>query len=142
MKGKKIILLTLFLIFAGVGIYLWTQDETSYAIYSGIISLFSITMYFASFNKIEEPEVKYKREVNDILKTYDPILIEVENLPELKDKNIVKTLSFKDIVNAEYEYRKPVYYVHNDTSYDFILINKDDADTFTLKEKEENNSIL
>lgn len=144
MKGnlKKILFLFLFFVFLILSIICLVIDELSIALFMGLFTFFSLILLIKTFSSNKSQESIFKSEVYDILKTYDPILIEVDSIPNLENKNLVKTLSFKDIVNLEYEFRKPVYYVHNEESYDFILINKDDAYTYTTKLDSEKNSLL
>lgn len=140
--NSKLLLSILFVLFVILGITLWFMDEINIALFTFLFAIFSLIL-FCRENKINKsPESIFKSEISNILKTYDAILIEVENIPDLKDKNIIKTQTFKDMVNIEFEFRKPVYYVHNEESYDFILINKEDTYIYTLKINEEKNSLL
>ena len=145
MKGnfKKLLFLSILLIvFIFLSVILVANDEITVALFTSLLAFFSLVFMLKEINDNKNPESLYKAEISDILKSYDTILIELDSIPDLKNKNQIKTLSFKDIVNAEYEYRKPVYYVHNNESYDFILINNNDVYTYTSKLDKEKNSLL
>ena len=144
MKGnlKKLLFLLLLIGLSIISVVLVLHDEITIALFTALFAFFSLILLLREVCINRTPESVYKSEISDILKTYETILIELDSIPDLKDKNLIKTLSFKDIVNAEYEYRKPVYYVHNDESYDFILINDNDVYTYTTKLDKEKNSLL
>lgn len=144
MKGnlKKLLFLLLLIGLSIISIVLILNDEITIALFTALFAFFSLILLLREVCKNRTPESVYKSEIADILKTYETILIELDSIPDLKDKNLIKTLSFKDIVNVEFEYRKPVYYVHNNESYDFILINDNDVYTYTAKLDKEKNSLL
>lgn len=141
-KVKKYIFLILFIILSIASIILVGVNEIKIALFTILFSIFLLILLIKEILDNKSPESIFNGQVSNILKTYETILVEVDNIPNLKDKKITKTLSFKDIVNLEYEYRKPVYFVHNNESYDFILINKDDVYTYTIKLDSEKNSLL
>ena len=99
-------------------------------------------MLVQTMNFDKNPQSKYNSTVKNILRTYDVILVEIDNLPEISERKLVNTTSFKDMVNIEYEYRKPVYYIHDDNSYDFMLLTDENIYAYTLKREEESLSIL
>lgn len=144
MKGnlKKLLFLLLLIGLSIISVILVFNDEITIALFTALFAFFSLILLLREICNNKSTESIYNSEISDILKTYETILIELDSLPDLKDKNLVKTLSFKDIVNVEYEYRKPVYFVHNDNSYDFILINNNDVYTYTTKLDKEKNSLL
>lgn len=140
MKNNKAILgILFFLLLAATGA-LFIIEENTIALFCGIFALFVGALFAKSIVSNSSPEKVYESTVNNILKTYEVILVEIENLPEFEDRKIVQTQSFDDLVNIEYEYRKPVYFIHNEYSYDFMLMTDDELYAYTLKLNEEKRS--
>ena len=142
MKARKLVLTILFAIFLLLSVILVVSNEVNIALFSGLFTVFLGFMLVQTMKMDSSPTSKYNGMVNNILKTYDVILVEVENLPEISERKVVNTTSFKDMVNIEYEYRKPVYYIHNDNAYDFILLTDEEAYVYTLKNDENISSIF
>lgn len=142
MKVSKFICLLLLVLFIGISIYFISINNMVYAFIS--ICMFSITgLAFIKILKITYlPDKVYKKQVNKIIKTYDSVLVEVENLPKLADKKIIKATTFKDIINAQYELRKPIYYMKEEHFCDFILLNQKSAYVYTFKESDDYSSSL
>lgn len=139
--SKEIFLSILLAVLIPLSLYLVYIDEITIAIFSMLFAVFTLIILLINiFDK--DPYKKYNNNINSILKTYDCILVEIENLPDLDEKKIIRTQSFQDIANTEYEVRKPVYYIHNEDSYDFILIDTDDAYTYTERKDESVKSLL
>lgn len=137
MKLSKILLSLLLGIFLILTIYFIYIGNYIYAFISLILFLMA-SLALAKYVKItDDPNKAFKKRIKKILKTYDSILVEIETLPKLSDKKIIKASSFRDIVNAEYELRKPIYFFLQEHAIDFILLNKLSAYTFTMNETEE-----
>ena len=120
MKVKKVLLTSVFALCLILSVLLVTSKEVNYALFSGLFTLFAGFMLIQTMKFDKNPQSKYQSTVKNILKTYDVILVEIDNLPDISDRKFVNTTSFKDMVNIEYEFRKPVYYVHDEDSYDFM----------------------
>lgn len=137
MKLSKILLSLLLGIFLILTIYFIYIDNYIYAFISLLLFLMA-SLSLAKYVKItDDPNKAFKKRIKKILKTYDSILVEIETLPKLSDKKIIKASSFRDMVNAEYELRKPIYFFLQEHAIDFILLNKLSAYTFTMNETEE-----
>ena len=142
MKAKKLALTILFAIFLLLSVILVVSNEVNIALFSGLFTVFIGFMLVQTMKLDSTPENKFYGTVNNILKTYDVILVEVENLPEISERKVVNTTGFKDMVNIEYEYRRPVYYIHDDNSYDFLLLTDEEVYAYTLKNNENELSIF
>lgn len=142
MKVKKVLLASVFALCLILSVLLVTSKEVNYALFSGLFTLFAGFMLIQTMKFDKNPQSKYQSTVKNILKTYDVILVEIDNLPDISDRKLVNTTSFKDMVNIEYEFRKPVYYVHDVDSYDFMLLTDEDIYAYTLKKNEESLSRL
>ena len=61
----------------------------------------------------------------DLIKKYWDKYLKNENvtLPKLKNKSILRTQTFEDLLDAQAETKKPIYYVSKDDSTVFYIIN-------------------
>ncbi len=87
----------------------------------------------------EEPDeysafIKNKKK---ILKTYDSVIVEVENIPNIAGKNIIKVKSIEDLVDAQLELREPIYYKNDNNSCFFLLLHYNEACIFILRMNED-----
>lgn len=102
-------------------------------------ALFILTIYLITYileNKDEESI--YKSKLKKALKNYDAILVESQKFPELKGKNIIKVTNLDDLIDAQIEIRKPIYYmIENETSCSFVLLDTNEACVYILKQNEE-----
>lgn len=142
MKNTKIVIMwTLFVVFIAMFLFLYYIGETSLALLTILFAIFDLIILLQKiFN--DNPSNHYNMQLNHILKSYECILVEIANLPDLTKKKIIPTKSFQDIVNTEYETKKPVYYLKSENAYDFFLINKDEVYVYTIKKDEEAKSKL
>lgn len=142
MKNSKVVLLWITLIVLVLfTAYMFYIKETTFCLYSILFILFDV-IFICKSMFVNNPDKKYNSAINNILKTYDCILVEIEVLPDLTDKKLIITQSFQDIANTEYEIRKPVYYLNNENGYDFLLIDKDEVYTYTIRKEENLNTHL
>ena len=139
---KKILLVLILLACIAISVFMFIDEEYVIAAFCILFALIMVILLHRVIKLNSTPESLFKGTISDILKTYDAILVEVENLPDISDKKLIQTISFKDMVNAEYEFRKPIYYIHNEYAYDFILFNKDDAYVYTVKVGNDKMSIV
>lgn len=124
MKIKSIIELLLGGVCGYFAFYFYLNSKQLVAIIFLVVLLLCIGLFIKSLMDINDP---YNTEIKKLLKTYDSILVEIEILPKTSDKKIVKTKYFKDLVNVQYEVRKPIYYLKEDKGCTFIVMNDDTA---------------
>lgn len=142
MKIKKIVLALIFVLLTIFTIVLLLTDEVSFAIYSAIFDIFVALLLIKEIKLNSSSENYYNGTIKNILKTYDVILVEIENLPDIGDKEIIVLTGFNDIVNTQYECRKPVYYIHDDNTYDFFIITEDIVYIYSAKKEENIKSVF
>lgn len=123
---RKVIILLFFIcsIFTLTMVFL---SEYSLAVFGLVFTLFTTILLFINNKNNKNPYTKFKSEIMGIIKTYDSILVNILDLPNLEEKKIVNASSFRDLVNAEYEFKKPIFYIFKDDYAEFILINKEEA---------------
>ena len=121
---------TLFLTYNGLAMY---------AIFT--VALVFISLYLLVMNLINsrDEDSIYESELKNILKTYDAVLINSENIPDLVGRNIIKVSSIEDLIDAQVEIRKPVHYKKEFDSCTFILLDDKEACIFSIKR---NDSVI
>lgn len=67
---------------------------------------------------------KYYKILKKIFKTYDNIIVNSSDLPNLDDLNVVSVTSFDELIDAHGEVRKPINCVSYEDKTIFILINE------------------
>lgn len=121
---------TAFLSFNGLGIY---------SIFTTVLCLIMLVLFVINLINNRDEDSKYESELKNILKTYDAVLIESENLPNLEKRNIIKVSSIENLIDAQVEIRKPIYYKKEFDSCTFILLDDKEACIYSIKR---NDSII
>ena len=111
-REVKIILIVLVLIGAlGLTYYMFSKDLMTYAIVFGAISLVTLIFLIVFIRNTRSEESIYKSTLRKILKNYDAILVQSYNFPKLSGKNIIRVTNLEDLMDAQLELRKPIYYM-------------------------------
>lgn len=121
---------TLFLAYNGLAMY---------AIFTVALVLISLYLLVMNLINSRDEDSIYESELKNILKTYDAVLINSENIPDLVGRNIIKVSSIEDLIDAQVEIRKPVYYKKEFDSCTFILLDDKEACIFSIKR---NDSVI
>lgn len=127
-------LLTLVLVIVSYNLY--ATKNINYLIISGTFALISGYAFVEALLSNRSEEALYKSKVSKILRTYDSILVKSKNIPKLEEKNIIRVDTIEDLVDAQMELRKPIYYQEQVESCSFILLDNDEACIFILKSNE------
>ena len=138
MKNKNgLIFLGIAIVFGIVGGILLTTSLSGYSILAftiaGVLLLFAVTNILKNAN----PNVQYESSVNDILNTFDSILVKSNTVPNLDGRNIVTVMSIDDLVDAQLEIRKPICYIKQTESCSFILLDEKEAYIYIHKLKDD-----
>lgn len=142
-RSLKICLLGgLLIILLGVSIYLYKNNLINYAIISGTLAIVDAIAMIIFSKNTKDGEAIYKSNLNQILKSYDSILVKANNFPRLSDKNIIMVASIDDLIDAQLEIRKPIYYRMEVNACSFILLDSNEACVYILKENQENSTSL
>ncbi len=132
-KSKTTILILALVIYAIIIAICLMNGLTGPAIILG--AFFAILAICLGIYIREEPDefsvfLKNKRR---ILKTYNSIIVEVEDIPNIAGKNIIKVKSIEDLVDAQLELREPIYYKNDNDSCFFMLLHYNEACIYILK---------
>ena len=105
-----------------IGLYLYKNELQTYALIAAAVALvLFITLITYTVNTRSE-EAIYNSTLKKVLNNYDAILVESHNFPDLKGKNIMKVTNMDDLVDAQIEIRKPIYYmIEGEDSCSFVL---------------------
>lgn len=108
-------------------------DLVGFSIILGV--LFVILLVCLGIYMKEEPDEysAYVKTKSKILRTYDSIIIEVEDIPNIAGKNIIKVKSIDDLVDAQLELREPIYYKNDSDSCFFLLLHYNEACIYILR---------
>jgi len=126
-----------------IGLYLYKNELQTYALISAAVALvLFITLITYTVNTRSE-EAIYNSTLKKVLNNYDAILVESHNFPDLKGKNIIKVTNMEDLVDAQIEIRKPIYYmIEGEDSCSFVLLDNNEACIYILKQNENVTSPL
>ncbi len=116
-----------------VSFILLFNDLTNYFIIS--ISITTVLFIYLCYNVFSrhDNESLYKRKLKNILKTYDSILIYLNDDYKLSDENIMFVKSFDSLVVAQDEVSRPIMYLREDKSSVFMLEDDNNLLVYILK---------
>ena len=134
MKKNNLLLLFLIMFLIISGVLLCTKYKI-YSIITLTISLISILMIFDNKKENDSTKSNYEIEYKKIIKTYYSMLVCINDMPDFKDKTIVKVKTFDDLVIVQEQLQKPIYYIENTNSISFMVIEKETVSLYSLKKK-------
>ena len=119
------------------GGYLIKNNYINYALIVFAIAVSFIiqelTYRFTGDTKEEKYEIKLKK----ILKTYDSVLVETRKVPVIDSEKVILVNSLDDLIDAQLELRKMIYYFKQSDNCSFVLFDQNQANIFILKSNEE-----
>lgn len=125
-KLKLIILILLFITFLGIDLALFYFKIFTYLIVLSVITVTLIISILLEIKKLKmDDNQKYLHLLQKMLKVYNPILVETKNFPDVKNRSILKVGDMNDLINAQCEIKKPVYYIKTNDSTLFYLLDND-----------------
>ena len=141
MNSKKILLFMLLFVLCGiVSCLLIIKQLYSYAIITSVCALVFLFIAVIKMFNNRTPEDRYNSFIRDALKTFDAILVNTDDLPNIDDRSLVIVNNFEDLIDAQIEIRKPIYYKRNDRSAIFILLDDKQACVCVVKVNEDEKS--
>lgn len=111
----------------------------NYAIISGVLTLIMVLLTVSFILKTRSDKTIYESFIRGNLKTYDAVMVESNELPNLKGKNIVRVSKFYDLIDAQIEMKKPIYYKKFVDYTVFILLDNQEACVSIVKLNEHVN---
>lgn len=143
-KNKKVIIYGLLVLnMVILSIFLIVLHLYEYLILSGVLCVILVFLLAKELNRSSQTdESRYEGQVNRLIKTYNPILVNTNTFPNLSGKSVMPVAQFDDLVNAQAEVRKPIYYVKGKDSTAFYLLNDEMFLIYYVKVNENEKSEL
>lgn len=140
----KILILTILLLTSiGGAVYLYLKNMNTYLIVVAALAVLIAIGLIVYIVNTRNEEAIYRNNLKKILSYYDAVLVQSYNFPNLKGKNIIKVTNIDDLIDAQIEIRKPVYYmIEGEDSCSFVLIDNNEVCVFILKQNEQVQSPL
>lgn len=110
----------------GLGLYMYT-------IFTGILFALAFTCWVIAVIQSKDEGLVYKSSLKEILKTFDAVLVKLSELPDIEKRNIIKVDSIEDLIDAQVEIRKPIYYYLDVNSCTFILLDDKEMCFYVLR---------
>ncbi len=130
---NKIFFLIAFIIFAVASLLLVNNKLYNYAIITSVCAVVFLLILLINLFNNRTPEDSYNTFIRDSLKTFDAVLVNTDELPNIDDRSLVVISNFEDLIDAQIEIRKPIYYKRNDRSAIFILLDDKQACVCVVK---------
>jgi len=140
MENKKLIVIGAIVALVILAIVLIVTLITQlYGFFIVLLTLFVVFIVLLSIYIREKPDEfsVYQKEKKRILRTYGSVIVEVETLPNIAGKNLIKVKSIDDLVDAQLELREPIYYKNDNDSCFFLLLHYNEACVYILKLNED-----
>lgn len=105
-----------------------------------LLMLYIITLFiwFQKIKKYLKSQSVYNKTRRKILKTYNSIIVNTENVPLFDTKNIINVSDFTELIDAQSEVRMPINYIEIKANKEsiFILIGNNVVWIYTLIDEE------
>ena len=137
---KKFLIMFIIGLLAIVAVYIFNYLD--FLLYVIIFTVFSFVLFVIAYLRGDDEKAVYKSNLKSILKTYDVILVKVDNIPDIDFKTIAIANSIDDLLNAQIEVRKPIFYYLDNESCSFILVDEKVTLVYVLKQNEDSESTL
>ena len=137
-KKSKLIILDMFILGVIVfGGYLFKNNYINYALIVFAIAVSFIIQELTYRFTGDTKEEKYETKLKKILKTYDSVLVETRKVPVIDSEKVILVNSLDDLIDAQLELRKMIYYFKQSDNCSFVLFDQNQANLFILKSNEE-----
>ena len=136
-KDKLIIFDVFILAIVLFGGYLIVNSYINYAVIVLAIAVSFIIQELTYRFTGDKKEEKYETKLKKILKTYDSVLVETRKVPVIDSEKVILVNSLDDLIDAQLELRKMIYYFKQSDNCSFVLFDQNQANIFILKSNEE-----
>ena len=116
------------------------EDGAFYAIlvilgaFCTFLGIFLIFVLIRS-RRLYKRNYQYDLELEKILTTYDSIIVNIKDLPNIDDYDVIKVESFEELIDAHSEIRKPINYYQTKDYSVFLLLNDNIIWEYILRRK-------
>ena len=135
MNKKRIVPLSLlFIVVLIITVFLTVKGIYTYAIITGVVDLVLIVLIIYNFGFYSgDAKAIFNRKLDKILSLYDSVLVQSLDIPNLNGRNIIVVELIEDMIDAQIELRKPIYFVRNNYSCSFVLLDQKEALVHVMK---------
>ena len=130
---KSILMFALFGICFLSGFVFSTMSLVGYSILAFTVSVIFGLFGIYSIISNRSPKQVYESKVRELLNTYDSILLKCGSVPNIDGRNVIKVESMDDLIDAQFEIRKPICYLKQSESCSFMLL--DEKEVYVYVEK-------
>lgn len=107
-----------------------------YIVFDAIVFIFAFIFWIIAIIDSKDENKVYDSYLKEILKTFDSILINVTEVPDISGKNVININSIEDLVDAQIEIRKPIYYYLDINSCTFMIIEDNQLCLYVLRKND------
>ena len=136
-KDKLIIFDVFILAIVLFGGYLIVNSYINYAVIVLAIAVSFIIQELTYRFTGDTKEEKYETKLKKILKTYDSVLAETRKVPVIDSEKIILVNSIDDLIDAQTELRKMIYFFKQTDNCSFILFDQNQAIIYILKKNDD-----
>ena len=136
-KDKLIIFDVFILAIVLFGGYLIVNSYINYAVIVLAIAVSFIIQELTYRFTGDTKEEKYETKLKKILKTYDSVLVETRKVPVIDSEKIILVNSIDDLIDAQTELRKMIYFFKQTDNCSFILFDQNQAIIYILKKNDD-----
>ena len=136
-KDKLIIFDVFILAIVLFGGYLIVNSYINYAVIVLAIAVSFIIQELTYRFTGDTKEEKYETKLKKILKTYDSVLVETRKVPVIDSEKIILVNSIDDLIDAQAELRKMIYFFKQTDNCSFILFDQNQAIIYILKKNDD-----
>lgn len=137
---KSIILLVIILVLAFLTYKFYSLNNMMYTIILGTVTLLLTIYTVIDFINNKDEKSIYSSTIKNIYKTYDSILVKINEIPEFKKHEIIKISTIEDLIYAQIIMKKPIFAYEEEEACSFIIIGEKEICVYTLKMKEDSIS--
>ena len=94
--------------------------DYSYISLTALVIVIIVLITYLDETKTEK--TAFNSKIKRILNTYESILVGINKLPDLEGKDIIEINKFEDLINSQGETKKPIFYIVNEMTAAFVLI--------------------
>ena len=123
-KYQGLIYIGMFVVFSCLGFLFMSIRTKGYHLLFFTIGIVAFIKAILFLWNNSSPNKKYESNVKNILSTYDSILVKLSSVPKIGDRSIVNVMNFDDLIDAQYEIRKPICYMKQSESCSFLLLDR------------------
>lgn len=104
------------------------DDNKIYYVFNALMATFVIASFvFVILLIIDIKKYKevyqYYRMLDDILTSYDGIIVNIDRMPDISEYNVIPVQSFEELIDAHSEIRMPINYYSKGHVHTFMLAN-------------------